>query len=129
FSLVYAWSENYLLPISHDEVVHGKGTLWTRMPGDDFAKASGVRALLAYMWAHPGKQLLFMGQEFGQFREWDNDRGLDWHELENPLHQGISTMVGDLNRTYVAHPALWSQDTTPGGHSWIEADDSAASVF
>ncbi|MBW0270497.1 glycogen-branching enzyme [Nocardia sp. MH4] len=129
FSLVYAWSENYVLPISHDEVVHGKGTLWTRMPGDDFAKASGVRALLAYMWAHPGKQLLFMGQEFGQFREWDNDRGLDWQELENPLHQGISTMVGDLNRTYTAHPALWSQDTTPGGHSWIEADDSAANVF
>ncbi|MFI9504273.1 1,4-alpha-glucan branching protein GlgB [Nocardia sp. NPDC052566] len=129
FSLVYAWSENYVLPISHDEVVHGKGTLWTRMPGDDFAKASGVRALLAYQWAHPGKQLLFMGQEFGQFREWSHDRGLDWQELENPLHQGITTAVRDLNAVYRAHPALWSQDTAPGGYSWIEADDSANNVL
>ncbi|MTE15888.1 1,4-alpha-glucan branching protein GlgB [Nocardia aurantiaca] len=129
FSLTYAWSENYVLPISHDEVVHGKGTLWTRMPGDDFTKAGGVRALLAYMWAHPGKQLLFMGQEFGQFREWDHDRGLDWHELENPLHQGIQKLVGDLNRLYVANPALWSQDTSPGGYSWIDADDRDNNVL
>ncbi|GAB2678133.1 1,4-alpha-glucan branching protein GlgB [Nocardia goodfellowii] len=129
FSLTYAWSENYVLPISHDEVVHGKGTLWTRMPGDDFAKAAGVRALLAYMWAHPGKQLLFMGQDFGQFREWSHDRGLDWQELENPLHQGITTAVRALNRVYRAHPALWTQDTTPGGYSWIEADDRDRNVF
>ncbi|GGK70079.1 1,4-alpha-glucan branching protein GlgB [Nocardia camponoti] len=129
FSLVYAWSENYVLPISHDEVVHGKGTLWTRMPGDDYVRAAGVRALLAYMWAHPGKQLLFMGQEFGQFREWDNERGVDWHELENPLHQGISTTVTALNAVYRAHSALWSQDTTPGGHEWIEADDSAGNML
>ncbi|MGV9668549.1 1,4-alpha-glucan branching protein GlgB [Nocardia niigatensis] len=129
FSLTYAWSENYLLPISHDEVVHGKGTLWTRMPGDDFTRASGVRALLAYMWAHPGKQLLFMGQDFGQFREWDHDRGLDWHELENPLHQGIQRLVGDLNRLYTANPALWSQDTSPGGYSWIDADDRDNNVL
>ncbi|MEU6583103.1 1,4-alpha-glucan branching protein GlgB [Nocardia sp. NPDC046763] len=129
FSLTYAWSENYVLPISHDEVVHGKGTLWTRMPGDDFARASGVRALLAYMWAHPGKQLLFMGQDFGQFREWDHDRGLDWHELENPLHQGIQRLVGDLNRLYAANPALWSQDTSPGGYSWIDADDRDNNVL
>ncbi|MEV6255949.1 1,4-alpha-glucan branching protein GlgB [Nocardia sp. NPDC051929] len=129
FSLVYAWSENYVLPISHDEVVHGKGTLWTRMPGDDFAKAAGVRALLAYMWAHPGKQLLFMGQDFGQFREWSHDRGLDWHERDNPLHQGITTLVRDLNAVYRAHPALWSQDTTPGGYAWIEADDRANNVL
>ncbi|MGW0250485.1 1,4-alpha-glucan branching protein GlgB [Nocardia goodfellowii] len=129
FSLTYAWSENYILPISHDEVVHGKGTLWTRMPGDDFAKAAGVRALLAYMWAHPGKQLLFMGQDFGQFREWSHDRGLDWQELENPLHQGITTAVRALNRVYRAHPALWTQDTTPGGYSWIEADDRDRNVF
>ncbi|WP_194819806.1 1,4-alpha-glucan branching protein GlgB [Nocardia sp. XZ_19_385] len=129
FSLTYAWSENYVLPISHDEVVHGKGTLWTRMPGDDFAKAGGVRALLAYMWAHPGKQLLFMGQDFGQFREWSHDRGLDWQELENPLHQGITTTVRALNRVYRAHPALWTQDTTPGGYSWIEADDRDRNVF
>ncbi|MEU7768869.1 1,4-alpha-glucan branching protein GlgB [Nocardia sp. NPDC049190] len=129
FSLVYAWSENYVLPISHDEVVHGKGTLWTRMPGDDFAKAGGVRALLAYMWAHPGKQLLFMGQDFGQFREWSHDRGLDWHELDNPLHQGIAALVTDLNAVYRAYPALWSQDTAPGGYAWIEADDRANNVL
>ncbi|NEW53672.1 1,4-alpha-glucan branching protein GlgB [Nocardia cyriacigeorgica] len=129
FSLMYAWSENYVLPISHDEVVHGKGTLWTRMPGDDYAKASGVRALLAYMWAHPGKQLLFMGQEFGQFREWSHDRGLDWHELDNPLHRGVQTLVRDLNTVYLARPALWTQDTTPGGHSWIEADDREHNVL
>ncbi|MFX0574354.1 1,4-alpha-glucan branching protein GlgB [Nocardia nepalensis] len=129
FSLVYAWSENYVLPISHDEVVHGKGTLWTRMPGDDFTKAAGVRTLLAYMWAHPGKQLLFMGQDFGQFREWSHDRGLDWYELENPLHQGITTAVRDLNAVYRAHPALWSQDTSPGGYSWIQADDRENNVI
>ncbi|WP_433624098.1 1,4-alpha-glucan branching protein GlgB [Nocardia sp. CA-120079] len=129
FSLVYAWSENYVLPISHDEVVHGKGTLWTRMPGDDFARAAGVRALLAYMWSHPGKQLLFMGQDFGQFREWSHDRGLDWHELENPLHQGITAAVRDLNAVYRAHPALWSQDTTPGGYSWVQADDRENNVI
>lgn len=129
FSLTYAWSEHYLLPISHDEVVHGKGTLWTRMPGDEFDKACGVRALLAYMWAHPGKQLLFMGQEFGQFREWSHERALDWHELDNPLHHGLHTLVRDLNAAYRANPALWSRDTTPGGHSWIEADDRAANVL
>ncbi|MBF6224381.1 1,4-alpha-glucan branching protein GlgB [Nocardia abscessus] len=129
FSLVYAWSENYVLPISHDEVVHGKGTLWTRMPGDDFARAAGVRALLAYMWAHPGKQLLFMGQDFGQFREWSHDRGLDWQELDNPLHQGINALVRDLNAVYRAHPALWSQDTTPGGYAWIEANDHTNNVL
>ncbi|WP_433593004.1 1,4-alpha-glucan branching protein GlgB [Nocardia sp. CA-145437] len=129
FSLTYAWSENYLLPISHDEVVYGKGTLWTRMPGDDYAKAGGVRALLAYLWAHPGKQLLFMGQDFGQFREWDHDRGLDWQELENPLHRGIQALVGDLNRLYVANPALWSQDTSPGGYAWIDADDRDNNVL
>ncbi|RDI46255.1 1,4-alpha-glucan branching protein GlgB [Nocardia mexicana] len=129
FSVVYAWSENYVLPISHDEVVHGKGTLWTRMPGDDWAKACGVRALLAYMWAHPGKQLLFMGQDFGQFREWSHDRGLDWYELDNPLHNGIRLLVRDLNAAYRAHPALWTQDTAPGGYAWIDADDSMNNVI
>ncbi|WP_280384424.1 1,4-alpha-glucan branching protein GlgB [Nocardia wallacei] len=129
FSAVYAWSENYVLPISHDEVVHGKGTLWTRMPGDDWAKACGVRALLAYMWAHPGKQLLFMGQDFGQFREWSHDRGLDWHELDNPLHNGIRLLVRDLNAAYRAHPALWTHDTSPGGYAWIDADDRDNNVI
>lgn len=129
FAAVYAWSENYLLPISHDEVVHGKGTMWTRMPGDDYTKACGVRALLAYMWAHPGKQLLFMGQEFGQFREWSHDRGLDWAESANPLHEGIRRLVADLNTVYRAHPALWTSDTSPGGYAWIEADDHHGNVL
>ncbi|WP_024802516.1 1,4-alpha-glucan branching protein GlgB [Nocardia sp. BMG51109] len=129
FSAVYAWSENYVLPISHDEVVHGKGTLWTRMPGDDWVKACGVRTLLAYMWAHPGKQLLFMGQDFGQFREWSHDRGLDWHELDNPLHNGIRLLVRDLNAAYRAHTALWTQDTSPGGYAWIDADDRTNNVL
>jgi 1,4-alpha-glucan branching enzyme len=133
FSLVYAWSENFVLPISHDEVVHGKGTLWTRMPGDDHAKAAGLRSLLAYMWAHPGKQLLFMGQEFGQVAEWSEERGLDWWQLEEPatgpLHVGVRQLVTDLNRTYREHPALYSLDTTPGGYSWIDANDSANNVL
>ncbi|NLG55131.1 MAG: 1,4-alpha-glucan branching enzyme, partial [Rhodococcus sp.] len=134
FSLMYAWSENYLLPISHDEVVHGKGTLWTRMPGDAAAKASGVRAMLAYMWSHPGKQLLFMGQEYGQTSEWSEEHGLDWSELvaaEDPggLHRGIRQLVSDLNATYRAHPALWTLDTSPGGYSWIDANDTANNVL
>ncbi|NMO04276.1 1,4-alpha-glucan branching protein GlgB [Gordonia sp. TBRC 11910] len=132
FSLMYAWSENFVLPISHDEVVHGKGTLWTRMPGDSFAKASGVRIFLAYMWSHPGKQLLFMGQEFGQAREWADDRSLDWDTRsgwEGELHSGIATLVTDLNRVYRDSPALYSQDTTPQGYSWIDANDTANNVI
>ncbi|MCZ4562767.1 1,4-alpha-glucan branching protein GlgB [Rhodococcus sp. IEGM 1401] len=130
FSLVYAWSENYLLPISHDEVVHGKGTLWTRMPGDDYAKAAGLRGMLAYMWAHPGKQLLFMGQEFGQTREWSEERGLDWYQIdEEPLHNGVKTLVSDLNSTYKSHPALWTLDTSPSGYSWIDANDTENNVL
>ena len=101
FSMMYAFSENFVLPISHDEVVHGKGTLWGRMPGDDHAKAAGLRSLLAYQWAHPGKQLLFMGQEFGQRAEWSEERGLDWFQLdENGFSDGISRLVRDLNDIY-----------------------------
>lgn len=134
FSLMYAWSENYLLSISHDEVVHGKGTLWTRMPGNDYAKAGGVRAMLAYMWSHPGKQLLFMGQEYGQTTEWSEEHGLDWRELspENDrsgLHRGILRLVADLNAAYRSHPALWTLDTSPGGYSWIDANDTANNVL
>jgi 1,4-alpha-glucan branching enzyme len=129
FSLMYAFSENFVLPLSHDEVVHGKGSLWTRMPGDDWNKAAGLRATLAYMWAHPGKQLLFQGGEFGQEREWSEQRSLDWHLLEDPLHQGIKTLVGDLNRTYRAIPALWTKDTTPEGFSWIDANDASGNVL
>lgn len=128
FSLMYAWSENYILPLSHDEVVHGKGSLWTRMPGDEWNKAAGLRSLLAYMWAHPGKQLLFMGGEMGQISEWSESRSLDWGLLENPRHEGIRALVADLNTAYRANPALYVADTRPEGFSWIDANDSAGNV-
>jgi 1,4-alpha-glucan branching enzyme len=130
FSMLYAYSENYVLPISHDEVVHGKGTLWGRMPGDDHMKAAGLRSLLAYQWAHPGKQLLFMGQEFGQRAEWSEERGLDWYQLdENSFSNGIQRMMRDANGLYQTRRALWSQDTRPEGYSWIDANDSANNVL
>jgi len=129
FSLVYAWSEHYVLPLSHDEVVHGKGSLWTRMPGDDWNKAANLRALLAYMWAHPGKQLLFMGCEFGQPSEWSESRSLEWGLVHHPLHGGLQRMVGDLNATYRAHPALYSRDTSPEGFEWIDANDASGNVL
>ena len=130
FSMLYAFSENYVLPISHDEVVHGKGTLWGRMPGNDHVKAAGVRGLLAYQWAHPGKQLLFMGQEFGQRAEWSEERGVDWYQLdENSFSDGILRMVHDVNAIYQTRRALWSRDTSPEGYSWIDANDSANNVL
>ncbi|GAA3882167.1 1,4-alpha-glucan branching protein GlgB [Saccharothrix violaceirubra] len=121
FSLTYAWSENYVLPLSHDEVVHGKGSLWRRMPGDDFARAANLRALLAFMWAHPGKQLLFMGDEFGQRAEW-SETGLDWHLLGSPGHAGVQRLVADLNRRYRATEALYAADTSPDGFSWTDVN-------
>jgi 1,4-alpha-glucan branching enzyme len=124
FSLVYAWSENYVLPISHDEVVHGKGSLLAKMPGDRWQQLANTRALLAYMWAHPGKQLLFMGCELGDDREWSEDRGLDWNLLRDPGRAGLQRLLGDLNAAYRAHPALWTQDTTPDGFRWIVGDDA-----
>ncbi len=133
FSMVYAYTENFVLPISHDEVVHGKGSLWARMPGDEWNKAANLRALLAYMWAHPGKQLLFMGGELGQHREWSESRSLDWGQLADPLHghlhRGIAELVGDLNRVYRACPALYSLDSAPEGFSWIDANDAGGNVF
>ncbi|HEX8866717.1 MAG TPA: 1,4-alpha-glucan branching protein GlgB [Lentzea sp.] len=130
FSLVYAWSENFVLPLSHDEVVHGKGSLWQRMPGDDWNKAAGVRSLLAFMWAHPGKQLLFMGGEFGQQQEWSESRSLDWHLVEQGgLHQGIQSLLRDLNKVYRTAAALFSHDVTPEGFQWIDANDSAGNVL
>jgi 1,4-alpha-glucan branching enzyme len=130
FSMLYAFSENYVLPISHDEVVHGKGTLWGRMPGNDPVKAAGLRGLLAYQWAHPGKQLLFMGQDFGQRAEWSEERGLDWYQLgENSFSTGILRMVRDINGIYRSRRALWSRDTSPEGYSWIDANDSANNVL
>ncbi|HEV7974616.1 1,4-alpha-glucan branching protein GlgB [Amycolatopsis sp.] len=129
FSLVYAWSENFVLPLSHDEVVHGKGSLWQRMPGDDWNKAAGLRSLLAFMWAHPGKQLLFMGGEFGQPREWSESRSLDWDLLAQPLHGGVKSLLSDLNRVYKDSPALFNGDTRPEGFSWIDANDSGGNVL
>ncbi|MGX7824753.1 1,4-alpha-glucan branching protein GlgB [Actinokineospora sp. 24-640] len=123
FSLMYAWSENYLLPLSHDEVVHGKGSLWSRMPGDEWNKAAGLRTLLAYMWAHPGKQLLFMGGEFGQVGEWSESKSLDWPLAEEELHGGVQKLVRDLNAVYRETPALFAKDVDPEGFSWIDAND------
>ncbi|ORV83567.1 1,4-alpha-glucan branching protein GlgB [Mycolicibacterium iranicum] len=130
FSMIYAFSENFVLPISHDEVVHGKGTLWDRMPGNDHMKAAGIRSLLAYQWAHPGKQLLFMGQEFGQRAEWSEERGVDWFQLdEQGFSDGILRMLTDANSIYSSRRALWSRDSQPEGYSWIDANDSANNVL
>jgi 1,4-alpha-glucan branching enzyme len=130
FSMLYAFSENFVLPISHDEVVHGKGTLWSRMPGNDHMKAAGLRSLLAYQWAHPGKQLLFMGQEFGQRAEWSEERGVDWYQLgEDGFSNGVLRLVQDLNQAYRTNPAFWTRDTSPEGYSWIDANDSGNNVL
>ncbi|MGA3489202.1 1,4-alpha-glucan branching protein GlgB [Micromonosporaceae bacterium DT55] len=128
FSLVYAWSETYLLPISHDEVVHGKGSLAGKMPGDTWQRLATVRALLAYMWAHPGKKLLFMGCELADDREWSEQRGLDWGLLDDPARAGVQRLVADLNAVYGQTPALWTQDTDPAGFRWIVADDADNNV-
>ncbi|WP_460460662.1 1,4-alpha-glucan branching protein GlgB [Angustibacter peucedani] len=129
FSLMYAWSENYVLPISHDEVVHGKGSLLRKMPGDRWQQLATVRAYLASMWAHPGKQLLFMGSEFAQEAEWADAHGLDWWLLDQPAHRGVHSLVRDLNAVYRSHPALWSQDLSPDGFRWVDANDAAGNVF
>ena len=123
FSLVYAFSEQFILPLSHDEVVHGKGSLLSKMPGDHWQEVAGLRALYAYQWSHPGKQLLFMGQEFGQGTEWEADASLDWWILDDPAHQGLLRLVGDLNRMYTSSPAMWSDDFSHRGFEWIEAGD------
>jgi len=129
FSLMYAWSENFVLPLSHDEVVHGKGSLWARMPGDNWNKAANLRAYLAYMWAHPGKQLLFMGSEFAQDTEWAESRSLDWWHLDDPAHRGVLQLVTDLNSRYRELDALWSQDIDPAGFQWIDANDATGNVL
>ncbi|MBJ7359375.1 1,4-alpha-glucan branching enzyme, partial [Nocardioides sp.] len=129
FPLVYAWSENYVLPISHDEVVHGKGSLLRKMPGDRWRQLANLRAYLAYMWAHPGKQLLFMGCEIGQESEWAESRELDWWLLDHPEHRGVHSVVGDLNRVYRESPALWQRDAEPDGFQWVDANDAGRNVF
>jgi len=129
FSLVYAFSEQFMLPLSHDEVVHGKGSLVYKMPGDDWQRFANLRALLAYQWSHPGKQLLFMGSEFGQTSEWSEGRSLDWHLLDHGPHQGVSRLVGDLNRFYRGEPALWALDEQPAGFEWIDSQDAGHNVL
>jgi 1,4-alpha-glucan branching enzyme len=129
FSMMYAYSENFVLPISHDEVVHGKGSLLGKMPGDKWQKFANLRAFLAFMWAHPGKQLLFMGSEIGQTSEWADDRELDWAALDDPAHRGVQDLVRDLNAAYLAHPALWARDADPGGFQWIDANDASSNTF
>jgi 1,4-alpha-glucan branching enzyme len=129
FSLVYAFSENFVLPISHDEVVHGKGSLLGKMPGDRWQQLANLRAFLAYQWAHPGKQLLFMGSEFGQESEWSEGRSLDWWLLDLPDHRGVHSLVRDLNAAYRGSPALWTQDVTGDGFQWIDANDAEGNVL
>jgi 1,4-alpha-glucan branching enzyme len=129
FSMIYAFSENYVLPLSHDEVVHGKASLLRKMAGDEWKQFAGLRALLGYMWAHPGKQLLFMGSEFAQGDEWSADAGLPWHLLDYDQHRGVQRLVTDMNRTYAARPALWRQDAIPAGFSWIDANDTTGNTL
>jgi len=129
FSMMYAYAENYVLPISHDEVVHGKGSLLRKMPGDRWKQLANVRAYLAFMWAHPGKQLIFMGCEMAQESEWAEARELDWWLLDHVEHQGVHDLVGDMNRAYADNAALWALDHDPSGFSWIDANDSTNNVF
>ncbi|MCJ1673211.1 MULTISPECIES: 1,4-alpha-glucan branching protein GlgB [unclassified Rathayibacter] len=129
FSFVYAFSEQFVLPISHDEVVHGKGSLIQKMPGDHWQQLANVRAYLAFMWAHPGKQLLFMGQEFGQYSEWSEERGLDWWILDQPSHRGLWSLVGELNRLYREVPSLNELDNDQAGFEWIDGGAAAPNVI
>ncbi|HVM35124.1 MAG TPA: 1,4-alpha-glucan branching protein GlgB [Actinomycetota bacterium] len=129
FSLWYAFSENFVLPFSHDEVVHGKGSLIGKMPGDRWQAFANLRALYAYMWAHPGKKLVFMGDEFAQSREWNHDRSLDWHLLDFDEHQGIQRFVADINKIYQGVSALWEVDFSPEGFRWIEPSDADSNVL
>ncbi|MDJ0627156.1 MAG: 1,4-alpha-glucan branching protein GlgB [Rhodobacter sp.] len=130
FGLHYAYSENYILPISHDEVVHGKGSMIGKMPGDEWEKFANLRAYYAFMWTHPGKKLLFMGCEFAQWAEWDHDASLDWHLLDwGGGHRGVQMLVRDLNHLMRATPALYVNDTRPEGFDWIDASDAANSVY
>ncbi len=130
FSLMYAFSENFILPLSHDEIVHGKGSLYSKMAGGDkWQKLANLRALYAYMWAHPGKKLLFMGSELAQEGEWSYERSLDWHLLEQPEHAGIQALVRDLNRLYKDEPALWEVDSDPSGFWWLEPNDADRNVL
>jgi len=129
FSIIYAFSENFILPLSHDEVVHGKGSLYGRMPGDAWQKFANLRLLFGYMYTHPGKKLLFMGGEFGQWPEWQHDHSLEWHVLEHPHHRDLQKWVRDLNHLYRAEPALFERDFDTKGFQWIDFHDADNSVL
>ncbi len=129
FAMAYAYSENFILPISHDEVVHGKGSMYERVPQDEWRKFGTLRAFYAFMWAHPGKQLLFMGTEFGQRREFSEQRSIDWDQSAHWGHRGVQRLVKDLNEVYRSHPAMFKLDSDPAGFSWIDADDRGGNVF
>ncbi|MGH7095009.1 MAG: alpha amylase C-terminal domain-containing protein, partial [Stellaceae bacterium] len=129
FGLLYAYSERFILPLSHDEVVYGKRSLLGRMPGDDWQRRANLRAYYGFMWTHPGKKLMFMGGEFAQQNEWNHDAQPDWYLLDDPGHRGIQRLMRDLNRLYAAEPALHARDGEPSGFRWVIADDRADSVF
>lgn len=129
FGLHYAFSENFILPISHDEVVHGKGALVNKMPGDKTERLANLRAYFGFMWGHPGKKLLFMGCEFAQEREWNHDISLDWHMLDDPAHKGVQNLVRDLNHAYASHPALYEKDCEADGFQWVIGDADGQSCF
>jgi 1,4-alpha-glucan branching enzyme len=129
FGMLYEYTENFILPLSHDEVVHMKGSLWGKMPGDPWQKAANLRLLLTYLYTRPGKKLLFMGGEFGQAREWNADFSLDWHQVAEPLHAGVQQLSKDIGSMYLAHDALWAWDVDPKGFSWIDCSDNAQSVI
>lgn len=129
FGLHYAFSENFILPLSHDEVVHGKGSLLTRMPGDDWQRFANLRSYFGFMWGHPGKKLLFMGGEFAQVAEWNNESSLDWHLLDHAPHQGMQALIRDLNTFYTATPALYQRDSDAEGFRWIDGGNAADSIL
>ena len=129
FSMLYAYHENFILPFSHDEVVHGKGSMIGKMPGDEWQRFANLRALYTYLFTHPGKKLLFMGDEFGQVREWNYDSSLEWDVVQYPVHGGVQRLVGDLNRLYRAEPSLYELDYDPAGFQWIDCNDNENSVF
>jgi 1,4-alpha-glucan branching enzyme len=129
FRMVYAFNENFVLPLSHDEVVHGKGSLVAKMPGDEWRRMANLRLLYGYMWGMPGKKLLFMGGEFAQLQEWSHDRGLDWHLVDEPLHHGVQQWIADLNRFHREQSALHGGDFQPAGFEWIDANDADTSVL
>jgi 1,4-alpha-glucan branching enzyme len=128
FGLLYAFHENFILPLSHDEIVYGKRSLIGKMPGDQWQRFANLRAYFAFMWTHPGKKLVFMGGEFAQEREWNHDIGLDWQLFDDPLHAGVHRLVRDLNHLYRATPALYQRDSEGDGFAWIDANNGAESV-